>query len=251
MIKAKVFIDPGHGGADPGATYGTYMEKNWTLDISIHMAGWLRQKGYEVALTRVNDATLNPSNRASLVRQSGANLCVSNHINAGGGQGSEVIYSIHRDDVLASMILEELVRAGMRGRRVFSRESTAYPGKDYYFIIRDTAPVETVIVEYGFIDNPDDLSRLKMPYFRQNLAEAAALGVHGYIQKLNAPEKPDEHEVTVRIIDFNGNIKTLPPDKQKLIDGRWYLEGRTLTELVGGRVSWDDKAKIATFDFSR
>ncbi|VAW02896.1 N-acetylmuramoyl-L-alanine amidase [hydrothermal vent metagenome] len=82
--KRVVVIDPGHGGADPGAQgqSGTY-EKNVTLAAALELAAILKKRGnYEVVLTRNKDAKIKPDKREALARNAGANLFVSLHADA-------------------------------------------------------------------------------------------------------------------------------------------------------------------------
>jgi len=247
LPKQSITIDPGHGGTDPGAVYENYLEKDWTLDISLHMAEELRKQGHPVSLTRVTDISLTPSQRAKLVRDSGAAVCISNHINAGGGEGAEGIYSLHDEKYLVALILEKLAAAGMHKRRVYARESARHPEKDYYFIHRDTRPIETVIIEYGFIDNSNDRIKLSKPEFRKELAAAAVRGITEY---LSIAEPIPPPSASVIIIDQSGRNIEFPKEKTKLIEGYTYLEGREVTRILGGRAKWNTTTKTAIFDFS-
>ncbi len=83
-VKLVVVIDPGHGGADPGAQgqSGTY-EKNVTLAAALELAAILKKRGrYEVVMTRNKDAKIKPDKREALARNAGANLFVSLHADA-------------------------------------------------------------------------------------------------------------------------------------------------------------------------
>lgn len=88
MAKKRVVIDPGHGGADPGASANGIVEKDLTLKISKYMTDRLNDLGIENALTRDSDVTLDTTNRPKKVQSLfGAGndvIMVSNHINAGG-----------------------------------------------------------------------------------------------------------------------------------------------------------------------
>jgi len=79
-----VVIDPGHGGADPGAQgqSGT-LEKRVTLAAALELAEILKKRdGYEVVLTREGDAKIKPDRREALAREVGANLFISLHADA-------------------------------------------------------------------------------------------------------------------------------------------------------------------------
>ena len=55
-----------------------------------------------------------------------------------GGEGAEVVYALRNDDTLAKSILEELEKAGQKGRKYYQRRLPENPSKDYYFIQRLT-----------------------------------------------------------------------------------------------------------------
>ncbi|HHU32606.1 MAG: N-acetylmuramoyl-L-alanine amidase [Zhaonellaceae bacterium] len=175
----KLCIDAGHGGNDPGTSAAGIQEKDLTLSISLYMAKRAQELGFEVFLTRDEDKGLTSTARSNIVMNSGAKICLSNHINAGKGTGAEVIHSLHSDGKLAKAILESIKSTRMPVRRVFSKESTTQPGKDYYFMHRLTYPVvpETLIIEYGFIDNPSDRARLADPEMQKQLVEAVLKAV--------------------------------------------------------------------------
>ena len=89
---AKVVIDAGHGGEDPGASSNGIIEKEYTLKISEYIYNRLKDLGLDVKMTRTTDETLSPTERVKRVLDafgnSGDVIVVSNHINAGGGEGS-------------------------------------------------------------------------------------------------------------------------------------------------------------------
>lgn len=160
MADDLFIIDSGHGGVDSGAVGNGIIEKNLVLEISLYQYNRLKNLNVPVRLTRSKDMTLSPSERTKIVRQSGAKTCISNHINAGGGDGCEVIHSISNNGRFAQLIAGELVKEGQNLRRVFSRKGSS--GSDYYFMQRETGSVETLIVEYGFLDSKsDDVIQLK------------------------------------------------------------------------------------------
>lgn len=89
---AKIVIDAGHGGSDPGASGNGIIEKEYTLKISKYIYNRLKQLGFDVKMTRVDDETLSPNERVNRVLNAFGNssdvIVVSNHINAGGGEFS-------------------------------------------------------------------------------------------------------------------------------------------------------------------
>src|SRR5699024_9468121 len=104
----------------------------------------LSHNGISYERTRTSDTTVEPNARAARVKNSGADYCISSHINAGGGQGAETIHSIYSQTGkrLAEMILKELGEIGLKTRRAYSRAGS---NGDYYFMHRQTGSVTTII----------------------------------------------------------------------------------------------------------
>lgn len=78
-----------------------------------------------------------------------------------GGEGAEIVYALRNDPTLAEMALNNIGNAGQIKRKVYQRRLPENPNKDYYFIIRDTGNLESLLVEYGFIDNAKDAYKLQ------------------------------------------------------------------------------------------
>ena len=165
-----IVIDSGHGGSDYGASGNGINEKDYTLMISKYMKDRFDELGIPSKMTRSTDETLTPSERVNRILNAYGNnpnvLVISNHLNAGGGSGSEVIYALRNNDTLAKNILKGLGEAGMPIRKVYQRRLPSDPNKDYYFIHRNTGLTEPLIIEYGFIDNKDDSDKIKRDYKR-------------------------------------------------------------------------------------
>lgn len=176
----KVVLDSGHGGEDPGTIANGITEKDYTLKISEYIHNRLDEMGVPNAMTRTSDATLTPSERPKKVQSFYGNgsdvIVVSNHINAGSGDGAEIIYALRNNDTFARKIATEFENAGQNVRKYYQRRLPSNPAKDYYYIMRDTPNNETVIVEYGFADSTgDDVSQLKNNW--ENLAEAVTKAI--------------------------------------------------------------------------
>ncbi len=91
-----VVVDAGHGGSDPGAVNGNVKEKDLNLKSALYIYNRLKELGVPVAITRNYDEDLSRNDRLSrMVNTFGNNpdvIVLSNHINAGGGEGAEVVY---------------------------------------------------------------------------------------------------------------------------------------------------------------
>ena len=189
---AKVVIDAGHGGNDPGASGNGIIEKEYALKISEYIYNRLKQLGLDVKMTRTTDETLSPNERVNRVLNSFGDssdvIVISNHINAGGGDGAEVIYALRNKATLSNLILKELGSEGQNIRKAYQRRLPSDTSKDYYFMQRNTGDTESITVEYGFLDSKgDDVNQLKNNW--QNYAEAV---VRALIQYLNLTYIPVE-----------------------------------------------------------
>lgn len=161
----KVVIDAGHGGADPGAVSGNLKEKDLNLEAAQYMYKRLQELGIPSTIVRNTDETLERKERINRIMNAYGNspdvIMISNHINAGGGEGTEIVYALRNNPTLAEMALDNIGAAGQIERKVYQRRLPENPNKDYYFIIRDTGNLESLLVEYGFIDNAKDASKLQ------------------------------------------------------------------------------------------
>lgn len=160
-----VVVDSGHGGSDPGAVSGNLREKDFTLEAANYMTKRLQELGIPVVAIKTTDEDISRTERlrrANTAFNGDPNaILISNHMNSGGGEGAEIIYALRNDDTLASMALSNIGTAGQKMRKVYQRRLPEDPSKDYYYIIRETSPMQSLLVEYGFIDNASDQQKLK------------------------------------------------------------------------------------------
>lgn len=121
--------------------------------------------GIPVKITRTTDEYLPKTERVNRVNELYPNdpnvILISNHINAGGGEGAEIVYSLRNDSILAQEILNNIGDAGQIKRKIYQRRLPENPNKDYYYILRETNVSEPLLIEYGFIDNMNDANKLK------------------------------------------------------------------------------------------
>lgn len=82
-------------------------------------------------------------------------------MDSSGGEGAEVVYALRNNSTLAKDVLTSIGEAGQIMRKYYQRRLPENPNKDYYYIIRETSPMQSLLVEYGFIDNAKDQVKLQ------------------------------------------------------------------------------------------
>lgn len=179
----RIVVDAGHGGSDPGAVSGNLREADFNLEAALYMYNRFRELGVPVAITRDTDRTLTRSERLSTMNDTFGNdervIILSNHINAGGGEGAEIVYPLRTSEELPKSILEAIGEEGQIMRKVYQRVLPEDPSRDYYYIMRETPNTTSLLIEYGFIDNPNDVVKLQNNL--TDYVEAVVRAVANYI----------------------------------------------------------------------
>ena len=191
-----VLIDPGHGGFDGGtvAEEGT-VEKHLNLAVSLFLRDMLFVCGVPVQMTRDTDVGLedDPSvpirsrkvsdMRRRLAMYNEAALVISihqNHFSVEKYHGTQIFYSARRSE---SAVLAEEIRGSIVGwiQPDNSRELKEATDGIYLLYHTDTP---AVLVECGFLSNPEERSKLKTSAYQQQLAFAVMAGFWKYQSRL-------------------------------------------------------------------
>jgi N-acetylmuramoyl-L-alanine amidase len=80
--KYLIYLDPGHGGSQPGAVYGGIKEKHLVYQITRRVYRKLKQLGYRVKMTRYKDKRVSLSRRTRMANKANADIFISIHANA-------------------------------------------------------------------------------------------------------------------------------------------------------------------------
>lgn len=150
----KVYLDPGHGGSDPGAV--KYLrEEKVNLVEGLACRDYLKANGVKVKMSRTTDKNTNLNKICAEANEWGADLAASLHNNAGGGNGFEIYCSINGGEgrELAECIEVEVKKIGQNSRGVKTKKGS---NGDYYGFIRLTK-MPAVICEGCFVDNKEDV----------------------------------------------------------------------------------------------
>ena len=172
-----VVLDPGHGGNDPGATgISGVMEKTITLDLAKRVAAVLASNSLDVVLTRDRDTYMTIDERVA--RAPDAAVFVSLHANAAADptlSGVEVFYGGGVETAAAgaahssSRLGRDVERSILK--RVGGVRTTVRPGT---FAVLTRNAVPSVLVEIGYLTNPNDAVRLQTESYRAQVAQAIA-----------------------------------------------------------------------------
>ena len=161
---AKVFLSAGHGGSDPGAVANGLREENINLNTLLACQAELVRHGVTVVCSRVTDENDPVQQEVKEANASGADVAVSFHANAGGGDGFEAFYwsSSTKGKKLAHLCEKHVKAMGQNSRGVKT-------GNKLYFI--KNTDMTAVLVESFFVDNANDKQ------IGDTVAEQKAFGV--------------------------------------------------------------------------
>ena len=204
-MAKKVYVGIGHGGSDPGAVGNGFKEKDLTLSIGRYCNERLKQYGIETKISRTTDVDSSINSKVAASNAFKADVCMDIHINAGGGNGSEVYYShvSPNGKRLAQAIVDATVKIGQNTRGIKTKLNSS--GDDYFGMIRLTdAPA--VLVECAFIDS-QDVEIINTEAKRKTFGYAIADGVASYLG-VKMPTKTTTKTETIKSQDIRGNNMT-------------------------------------------
>ena len=199
VLNKVVYLDAGHGGYDPGASYFGISEKSLTLAIQSRVKAKLEAEGYQVVTTRTSDTYVDLTDRSRAANASESDIFVSIHINASGSsaaQGIETYYyqpyaeypsrinatyhanptRLSMSDTLANAIQSSLINATGAQNQGVKRRTFA--------VLRETT-APAVLLELGFLSNPQEAARLNTSSYQETLANAIVAGIKRYYSVYN------------------------------------------------------------------
>lgn len=193
--SATVVLDPGHGGADPGAVSAAGLqEEPVNLAVARYAKAALEVAGVSALLTRTGDYDMDLAPRADIAKAVSARAFVSIHHNAEPDgpwprPGTETYYQIGSPSSkrLSGLIYEEVVAALSRYAVpwVADRDAGAKYRQgargDYYAVLRLPAPVVSALAELAFITNPPEAELIARADVQQVEGEAVARGIVRYL----------------------------------------------------------------------
>ena len=172
LLGKVIYLDPGHGGTDPGAVYKDIYEKDITLSICKKLKEVLELEGAIVYMTRYDDYDLSNStynrkrndlnNRAKVINESKADMYISIHlnsINSSTWRGAQVFYDdVNKNNKELAQILQSSLNKGREIKEIDN------------MLMNRKIKIPGVLVEAGFLSNPNDRYLLKDSNYQYELS---------------------------------------------------------------------------------
>jgi len=217
----KIGVDPGHGGHDPGAVGPTGLkESEVNLSIARRLEAFLVAMGNEVVMTRADDSYVSLLARSALLNAQGVDMVVSVHCNSSTDRTADYIATFIQGLGGKAEQIAKCVQASLATATNWPDEGIRVAN---LHMIRETdAPA--IIVEMGFISNPEQESQLCSMCWRDKLAKAIANGIEDYL----GVTRDRDLIVKVKGQDMPG----------KLIDGVTWVPLRQIVDLLNEDVMW-------------
>lgn len=185
-----IFVDPGHGGRDPGTRYGNLLEKDLNLEISQVIKKELEKNGATVYLSRNEDTDLSKSTdyhkkhgdlnrRINMLENYKSDLYLSIHLNWYRDYyygGVEVLYSKtnEKNKLLASILTDTFSSNNIKTREIKSTNLYMYRNTD----------TPGVLLECGFLSNKDDRYLLQTKSYQEKFSKIVTKGLINYFNEL-------------------------------------------------------------------
>lgn len=188
-----ILIDPGHGGIDGGAQSkaGT-IEKDINLQISLKLRDELEEKGYKVFMTRDEDEGLykkgntvkekkreDLTRRVEMKKETECDIFISIHQNMfpqSKCYGAQVWYASNDNSYNLATIVQDSVKESVND----NNKRVAKPAAEAYLILRDKYEGASILVECGFLSNPDEEAKLKSDEHQNLIVEGISNGIDKY-----------------------------------------------------------------------
>ena len=160
---AKVFLSAGHGGSDPGACAYGLKEKDINLNTLLACNEVLVRHGVTTVLSRTKDENDPVGQEVKEANSSGADLAVSFHANAGGGDGFEAYYWTSSEKG------KKLAQLGEKHVKALGQNSRGLKSGNHLYFVKNTK-MTAVLFESFFVDSSDR-------YIGDTVEEQKAFGV--------------------------------------------------------------------------
>jgi N-acetylmuramoyl-L-alanine amidase len=178
LLGKVIYLDPGHGGADPGTVYKDIYEKDINLEICLKLQRILEQEGAIVYLTRYGDYDLSNNlysrkksdlnNRARIINNSGADIYISIHLNSISSstwKGAQVFYDdVNPKNKEIANLFQEQLKTDLKTTRKVKEIST--------MLMNRKIKVPGILIEAGFLSNPSDRYLLRQKEYQYKICDS-------------------------------------------------------------------------------
>ncbi|MGN0334809.1 MAG: N-acetylmuramoyl-L-alanine amidase [Lachnospiraceae bacterium] len=197
-MSAKIVMDAGHGGSNPGAVYNGRRESDDTLNLALAVGDILKKDGNEVIYTRTSDVTQSVGEKANIANQADADYFISIHRNYSedpneyNGIQSLIYGPGGTRELLADNINQNLEDVGFENLGIEHRPN---------LVVLKRTQMPAVLVEAGFINSDKD-NEIFDTHF-QEIAQAIADGIEETIEEVNGTDDPT---YTIQVGTFRNKI---------------------------------------------
>ena len=176
---AKIVIDPGHGGDDPGAvvTFSEKHEADHTLTTALLLKKELENLGATVILTRESDKSVSLENRAQLSNREKANAFISLHFDSGpnsNASGTTGYYFTSTSENLAQTVNKYIAR-----NLTLKSQGTKFQN---FLVLRENKQ-PSILLELGYLNNVEDNKLIESSEYQENIAKSIASALKEYFQQ--------------------------------------------------------------------
>lgn len=187
LIGKVIYLDPGHGGSDPGAVYGNIYEANLNLEIALKTQKELEKQGAIVYLTRYGDYDLSVKNaqlrkrsdlsrRANAINKSLCDMYLSIHLNADSDttwRGAQVFFDdVNKNNVKLAEIMQNTFKKNLNTNRKYKQVTNQYMYRRINIL--------GVLLEVGFISNSNERYLLQKEEYQEKIAKTITEGINNY-----------------------------------------------------------------------
>lgn len=189
LVGKVIYIDPGHGGLDPGTIYKNIYEKDLNLQISKKLKKVLENDGAIVYLTRYSDYDLSTNNtierkksdlnnRAKIINKSKADVYISIHLNSiksSAWSGAQVFYDdINKNNKKLANIMQKALRKNLKTNRKVKEIKN--------MLLNRKITIPGILIEVGFLSNPNERYLLQKNEYQYKICETIKKGIIEYLK---------------------------------------------------------------------
>lgn len=193
LTNKTIYLDPGHGGVDPGSIYKDIYEKNINLNICLILKNELEKKGAKVYLTRNGDYDLSTpntstrkksdlNNRVRIINDSKADIYISIHLNSTSSKnwhGAQVFYDdVNINNKKIALTMQEELKKSLNTDREIEEISN--------MLLNRKITVPGVLIEVGFLSNDNERYLLKQEIYQKKIAQTIVNGTIKYFENTNS-----------------------------------------------------------------